>query len=93
MDDVFELYAVIHALQIHAQASIDYLLYTCAVLKKGVETPLRCVDELVREGLIKEEEGDTLRRMIRFRDIVVHRYGDIDVEKVRRFSKPAGIEK
>ncbi|WP_258870221.1 hypothetical protein [Pyrobaculum aerophilum] len=35
LDDVFELYAVIHALQIHAQASIDYLLYTCAVLKKG----------------------------------------------------------
>ncbi|WP_374189823.1 HepT-like ribonuclease domain-containing protein [Pyrobaculum aerophilum] len=34
-----------------------------------------------------------MRRKIRFRDIVVHQYGNIDVEKVRRFSKPAGIEK
>ncbi|AET33072.1 hypothetical protein [Pyrobaculum ferrireducens] len=27
LDDVFELYGVLHALQVHAQAAIDYLLH------------------------------------------------------------------
>jgi len=31
-DDVLKFYAVLHALQIHAQAAADYLLHTCAVL-------------------------------------------------------------
>jgi uncharacterized protein YutE (UPF0331/DUF86 family) len=30
-DDILELYAVLHTLQIHAQAVIDYLLHTCAI--------------------------------------------------------------
>ena len=30
-DNVINLYAVLHALQVHAQAIIDYLLQTCAL--------------------------------------------------------------
>ncbi|MGC8584218.1 MAG: HepT-like ribonuclease domain-containing protein [Thermoproteus sp.] len=75
-------------MQIHAQAAMDYLLHTCSILGKAVETPLRCVDALRREGLL--EEGDArLLKKIRFRNIVV-RYGAIDVEKVERILASRG---
>ncbi|MDK6028929.1 hypothetical protein QPL79_06095 [Ignisphaera sp. 4213-co] len=40
-DNILELYSVLHTLQIHAQAIIDYLLHTCAII--GVLVSLRFV--------------------------------------------------
>lgn len=83
-DDVFELYAVLHALQIHSQSIIDYLLHTCAVVGVRGETPLRCIAGLASAGLLSGEEREALRRLVGFRNIIVHEYGEIDVEKVRQ---------
>ncbi|AEA13177.1 hypothetical protein TUZN_1715 [Thermoproteus uzoniensis 768-20] len=60
LDDVFELYGVLHALQIHAQAAIDYLLHTCSILGRSVETPLRCVDALHREASWRRETAENI---------------------------------
>ena len=76
------LYAGLHAL--HAQAVIDYLLRACSLLGTSVETPMTCVQALQQRGLLECDEADTLRRLIRFRNIVVHQYGSIDVERVKR---------
>ncbi len=90
MGDTLSLYAVLHALQVHAQAVIDYLLHTCAVLGVSVETPIRCTRRLEEEGLLEREEAGLLRRLVRFRDLVVHEYGSIDVGRVRRVVESRG---
>ncbi len=90
MGDMLGLYAVLHALQVHAQAVIDYLLHTCAVLGVSVETPIRCTQRLEEEGLLEAEEAALLRRLVRFRNLVVHEYGSIDVERVRRIMEARG---
>ncbi len=88
--DVLNLYAVLHALQVHAQATIDYLLHACSLLGEAIETPLSCIAALERRGLLDGDEADTLRRLVRLRNIVVHEYGRIDVERVRRIVEGRG---
>jgi len=88
--DTLSFYGILHALQVHAQAVIDYLLHTCAVLGVSAETPVRCTEELQRAGLLAPEEASMLRRLIRFRNIVVHEYGSIDVSHVRRIVEGRG---
>ena len=89
-DDTLELYAILHALQIHAQAVIDYLLHTCSILNITVETPITCITELERRKLLTEKEANTLKRLVRFRNIVVHEYGAIDIDKVRKVINERG---
>ncbi len=87
------VYAVLHALQIHAQATINYLLHTCALLMCTCETPMRCVDCLQRKGFITEDEANVLKRMIRFRNILVHEYGSIDPKRVEKTLRERGYAK
>ena len=55
---------------------------TCSILRISSETPIHCIYELERIGLIKEDDADLLRKLVRFRNIVVHVYGSIDVRRV-----------
>ena len=87
------MYAVLHALQVHAQAVIDYLLHTCAVLGEAVETPIHCVSVLHSRKLIDSSDAEMFKRLIRFRNIVVHEYGRIDVAKVKPIVESAGYRK
>mgnify|MGYP001626278879 CR=1 FL=1 len=89
-NDVFELYAVLHALQVHAQAVIDYLLHACAAVGISSETPIRCVEELKRRGLIQAEDAEFLKRVVRFRNVLVHEYTSIDVERVKKAMETRG---
>ncbi len=89
-DDVIDLYAVLHALQVHAQAIIDYLLHTCALVGISAETPIHYIDELSRSNMISRGDVDLLKRIVRFRNIVVHEYGAIDMERVRGHCRIAG---
>ena len=81
--ETLQLYAVLHALQVHAQAVIDYLLHTCSLLGISAETPTRCITELRHRGLMSGDEEDALKHLVRFRNIVVHGYATIDINKVR----------
>lgn len=89
-DDVIDLYAVLHALQVHAQAIIDYLLHTCALVGISAETPIHYIDELSRSNMISRGDVDLLKRIVRFRNIVVHEYGAIDMERVRGIVESRG---
>ncbi len=88
--DTLQLYAVIHTLQIHAQAVIDYILHTCSILGVGVETPILCIAELRRRGLVSSEEEELLKRLVRFRNIVVHGYTTVDVNRVKAIVESKG---
>ncbi|RLG80578.1 MAG: DUF86 domain-containing protein [Thermoprotei archaeon] len=87
------LYAILHALQIHAQATINYLLHTCSRMLCTCETPISCVECLKNNALITDDEADLLKKMIRFRNILVHEYGSIDVERVKNILKERGYVK
>ena len=55
---------------------------TCSMLRISSETPIHCIYELERIGLIKEVDADLLRELVSFRNIVVYEYGSIDVRRV-----------
>ncbi len=54
---------------------IDYLLHICATFKIPVETPIRCIEELAGRDIITLGEAEELKRLVRFRNLVVHEYG------------------
>ncbi|MEB3778635.1 MAG: DUF86 domain-containing protein [Desulfurococcales archaeon] len=88
--DTLQVYAVLHALQVHAQAVIDYLLHTCAILGISVETPMQCIYMLRQKKILSDDNADQLKRLVRFRNIVVHEYGVIDIDKVKRILENRG---
>ena len=88
--DKIIVYAVLHALQLHAQAAIDYLLHACALLGLAAPTPTSCVARLAEEGLLGGHEADILKRMIRFRNIIVHEYGRVDLARVEGVLRSRG---
>ncbi len=81
--DMLQVYGVLHALQLQAQAAIDYLLHTCALVGVAAETPIRCTEKLKGQGLLKQDEAELLKKVVRFRNVVVHEYAEIDLEKIR----------
>lgn len=56
-------------------------------LQKGVESPAECFELLGKEKLINEDLAKALREMARFRNILVHRYWEVDEKKVYQYSK------
>ena len=91
--DTLSFYAILHALQVHAQAVIDYPLHTCSLLGESVETPISCIGRLERRKLLDAESASVLRRLVRFRNIVVHEYSSIDVGRVRRVVEGRGYHR
>ncbi len=86
------LYILFYALQVHAQAVIDYLLRACSLLASSVATPIDGVTKLNAENLISEKEAELLKKMIGFRNIIVYEYGNIDVECVKVMFESRGCE-
>jgi len=81
-------------------AAIKYFLLeaieaTCSIclhlvakkLRKGVESPAECFELLGKEKLINENLSASLRKMARFRNILVHRYWEVDEKKVYQYAK------
>ncbi len=64
------LYLVLHTLQVHAQATIDFPLHTCSLLGIAAPTPIACINKLKARGYLEEEEAETLKKMARFKNIV-----------------------
>lgn len=81
---------MLHALQIHAQSIINYILHTCATLGISGDTPIKCMCSLAGAGFLSPEEGEVLRRLVGFCNIIVHEFGEVDVERVRRVVETGG---
>ncbi|MCE4611288.1 MAG: DUF86 domain-containing protein [Desulfurococcales archaeon] len=76
--------AALHALQIQAQALLDMIMRIASRLGYAPETPSEAARLLADEGLITREELELVRRVIGFRNIVVHEYTAVDINLVKR---------
>jgi len=75
--------AVLHALQLQAQALLGMLLRMAAGLGYAPESPGEAARILREEGIIGGDEYLFIRRVIGFRNVVVHAYTEVNMELVR----------
>ncbi len=78
-------YAVLHALQLAIEASIDIATHICAADGLGIPTShAEAFDLLQRAGLVDASLVEDLRAMARLRNRIVHLYGDVDLRLIYR---------
>lgn len=75
--------AALHALQVQSQALLDMLLRIAAEMGYAPDSPGEAARIILEEGLISGEDYDFIRRLIGFRNVVVHAYMDVDMDLVR----------
>ncbi len=76
-------WAVEHGLQLSIQCVIDVCQYLVAELQLTTPaTAQEAVESLRDQGVFAAELADTLVRMIRFRNIMVHVYARLDLQRV-----------
>lgn len=76
-------YAVLHALQLAIEASVEIATHICAADNLGVPSSYaEAFDLLERAGIIDVTLAEQVRGMARFRNRIVHFYGDIDLRTV-----------
>lgn len=82
--DLRERRFVEHTPQIAIQAAIDVGLHIVSDGRLGEPRTNREVfDLLERAAIVSPDRGATLRRMVGFRNVLVHGYDDVDLEIVR----------
>jgi len=82
--DIRERRFVEHTLQIAIQAAIDVGLHIVSDQRLGEPRTNREVfDLLERASVLPEDLAATLRRMVGFRNVLVHGYDDVDLAIVR----------
>ena len=76
-------YAVLHALQLTIEATVDIATHICAADDLGVPgSYAEAFDLLEKAGIIDGPLADDLRRMARFRNRIVHLYAQVDLPTV-----------
>ena len=86
--DKRNILAVEHLLLRAIEATANICSHIAAKkLQKGVETSAECFELLEKEKLINKELSTDLRKMARFRNILVHRYWEVDEKKVYQYAK------
>ena len=82
--DIREERFVEHTLQIAIQAALDVASHLVSDLRLGEpRTNRELFDLLERGGLVEPPLATTLRRMVGFRNVVVHGYDTVDLAVVR----------
>ncbi len=76
--------AILHALQLQAQALLDMVRRLASELGYTPSTLREALRVLLAEGVISDEEYSFVLRVAGFRNIVVHEYADVDMELVYR---------
>jgi uncharacterized protein YutE (UPF0331/DUF86 family) len=72
-----------YRLLVAIEAAISICTHLSARLAgKAPATYAQCFEELVTAGIIDQELGGRLGRMARFRDLLVHDYGEVDDNRV-----------
>lgn len=86
--DKRNILAVEHLLLRAIEATTNICSHIAArKLKKGVESPAECFELLEKEKLISKDLSKGLREMARFRNILVHRYWDVNEKRVYQYAK------
>ena len=82
-DDLEKFWAIEHGLQISIQMIIDIGNNIIAeVGENEIEGYSDVLDRLVKYNILPIEFADGIRGMIGFRNLLVHRYGEVDVKIV-----------
>jgi len=78
-------YAVLHALQLAIEASVEIATHICAADNLGIPSSYaEAFDLIERAGIVDSSVAQDLRGMARFRNRIVHFYGDVDLRLVYR---------
>jgi uncharacterized protein YutE (UPF0331/DUF86 family) len=78
-------YAVLHALQLAIEASVDIATHICAADNLGIPSSYTEAFDLSQgAGVLSAAVAEDLRGMARFRNRIVHVYGHIDLRVVYR---------
>jgi uncharacterized protein YutE (UPF0331/DUF86 family) len=81
--DMSLTWAIEHGLQLSIQCVIDVCHYLVAVLALGTPATSQEAIELLRDaGIFPATFAHTLGQMVRFRNILVHVYAQVDVGRV-----------
>ena len=84
-DDVREERFVEHTLQLAIQAALDVASHIVSDDRLGEPKTNRQLFEILRRhGWISKEQDEILRRVVGFRNVLVHGYSDVDLEIVRQ---------
>ena len=76
-------YAVLHALQLAIEASVDIATHICAADNLGIPSSYTEAFDLVEKaGIVDGSLAEVLRGMARFRNRIVHFYGEVDLRVV-----------
>jgi uncharacterized protein YutE (UPF0331/DUF86 family) len=84
LDDVYKYYSAIYLLQVQAQALIDIVVRAASALGYEVEGYIDAGRKLRIANVINDEELNLYRSIVGFRNIVVHQYGAVDPNVVRK---------
>jgi len=78
-------YAVLHALQLTIEASVEIATHICAADNLGVPaTYAEAFDLVENAGIVDRPLAEDLRGMARLRNRIVHFYGQVDLRPVYR---------
>ena len=78
-------YAVLHALQLAIEGTVDIATHICAADDLGIPSSYaEAFDLLEKAGVLDAALAEDLRRMARFRNRVVHLYAHLDLSAVYR---------
>lgn len=76
-------YATLHAVQLAIEACVDIATHICASDGFGLPaTYAEAFDLLERGDVLEAALAERLRSMARFRNLIVHMYGRVDLERV-----------
>ena len=83
LEDEYKYYGALHLLQVQVQVLMDIFARAASVLGVDVDGYVDAGYKLRTKNIISEEEFRFYRRIIGFRNIVVHEYGEVDPSIVR----------
>jgi len=84
VEDAFLFYAVLHTLQVASQALIDLAAHAVAEAGLGVPDRYAALPELLaKAGALSDDETVTFRKIVGFRNVLVHGYTSVSRQLVR----------
>ncbi len=82
-DDTTER-AILYSLQVCVETTTDIIAMKVKDIGLVVEDDYSNIEKLGDEGIINEEDGDLLKRFNGIRNAVVHKYGKLDIDMVKK---------
>ncbi|MCC7018535.1 MAG: DUF86 domain-containing protein [Ardenticatenales bacterium] len=88
MADERTQYALAHVLLVAIESAAAMCTHVSArALQRAPDSYVACIDELVAADILEVDLAAKLRAMMRFRNVLVHQYWDIDMWRVLGYAR------